>query len=122
MTKTEKMTNVKALAFVLENCELPTEIAEKITNIHASYVKKSTASATGERKPTATQVANEALKQAILADMKAETAYRVADILKTFPCVAGLTSSKVTAMLTQLVKANAVVRTESKGKAYYTKA
>jgi len=122
MTKTEKMTNVKALAFVLENCELPTEIAEKITNIHASYVKKSTASATGERKPTATQVANETLKEKILAEMKTETAYRVADILKTFRCVEGLSSSKVTAMLTQLVTANAVVRSVEKGKAYYTKA
>ena len=117
--KIEKMTNVKALAYVLANCELPADVAEKITNIHASYTKK--ASATGERKPTATQVANEALRASIYAEMEAETSYRVADILKTFKCVDGLTSSKVTAMLTQMVKADIVVRTENKGKAYYTK-
>lgn len=119
MAKTEKMTNMKALAYVLENCELPADVLEKIMNIHASYTKK--ASATGERKPTATQIANETLRASIYAEMEAETPYRVADILKTFPCVEGLTSSKVTAMLTQMVKDGSALRTENKGKAYYTK-
>ena len=117
--KIEKMTNVKALAYVLANCELPADVMEKITNIHASYTKK--ASATGERKPTANQIENEALKASIHAEMKADTSYRVADILKTFKCVAGLSSSKVTAMLTQMVTANMAERSVEKGKAYYTK-
>ena len=116
----EKMTNVKALAYVLENCELTAEVAEKIAKIKASYEKKS--ATTGERKPTATQVANEALKQAIHDAMEDGVAYRVGDMVKTLPCVVGLSSSKVTAMMTQMVADGRVVRSEAKGKAYYTKA
>ena len=47
----EKMTNSKALAFVLANAELPADVREKIENIKASIDKKNSA----ERKPTATQ-------------------------------------------------------------------
>ena len=116
----EKMTNVKALKYVLENCELTAEVAEKIGKIKASYEKKST---TGERKPTANQVANEAIKTALYDAMETGTAYRVGDMVKEFAHINGLTSSsKVTAMMTQMVADGRVVRSEAKGKAYYTKA
>ena len=114
----EKMTNVKALAYVLENCELTTEVAEKIGKIKASYEKKS---ATGEKKPTATQVANEAIKTAIYGAMEANRLYRVGEMLKEMECLAGLSAPKVTALLTQMKDANLVARSEDKGKAYYTK-
>ena len=116
----EKITNVKALAYVLENCELTAEVAEKIAKIKASYEKKS--ATTGERKPTAIQVANEALKEAIMAEMEDNHPYRVGDMVKGFNCLAGLSASKVTALMTQLKDAHKVVRSEEKGKAYYTKA
>lgn len=119
MAKIEKMTNVKALAYVLENCELTEEVAEKIAKIKASYEKKS---ATGERKPTANQVANEALKEAIVEAMEANTLYRVGDMLKGFECLAGLSAPKVTALMTQLKDEGKVIRSEDKGKAFYTKA
>ena len=120
MNKTDKMTNVKALDYVLENCELTEEVAEKIGKIKASYEKKS--STTGERKPTATQVANEALKEAIVAEMEDGKAYRISDMLKEFECLAGLTSSKATYLMTKLKEESKVVRSEDKGKAFYTKA
>ena len=116
----EKMTNVKALKYVLENCELTAEVAEKIGKIKTSYEKKS--ATTGEKKPTATQVANEVLKEAIVAEMEDGVAYRVGDMVKGFNCLAGLSASKVTALMTQLKDAHKVVRSEVKGKAYYTKA
>ena len=119
MAKIEKMTNVKALQYVLENCELTEEVADKIAKIKASYEKKSS---TGEKKPTATQVANETLKEAILAEMADNTIYRVGEMLKAFTCLAGLSAPKVTALMTQLKDAGKVVRTEEKGKAFYTKA
>ena len=119
--KIEKMTNVKALQYVIDNCELPAEIAEKIGNIHASYVKKS--SSTGERKPTATQVANEVLKTAILEEMEIGKQYRVSDMVKSFACLkeANASAPKATAMLTQLLAENKVTRNEVKGKSYYEK-
>ena len=116
----EKITNVKALAYVLENCELTAEVAEKIGKIKASYEKKS--STTGERKPTATQVANEGIKTALYNAMEAGVAYRVGDMVKEFANIEGITSaSKVTAMMTQMVADGRVVRSEVKGKAFYTK-
>ena len=119
--KTEKMTNLKALQYVIDNCVLPAEIAEKISNIHASYVKKS--SSTGERKPTEKQVANEALKVAMLEEMELNTQYRVSDMVKSFACLKeiGASAPKATAMLTQLLAENKVTRNEVKGKSYYEK-
>ena len=117
----EKMTNVKALAYVLENCELTAEVAEKIGKIKASYEKKS--ATTGERKPTAKQKENEAIKNSIHEAMEDGVAYRVGDMVKEFAHIEGLTSaSKVTSMMTQMVAEGRVVRSEVKGKAYYTKA
>ena len=117
----EKMTNVKALEFVLSNCELTAEVREKVERIKASYAKKS--ATTGERKPTATQVANEAIKTAMYDAMEDGTAYRVGDLYKKLTgSIDGLTStSKVTALLTQMVADGKVARSEVKGKAYYTK-
>ena len=117
--KTEKMTNVKALDYVLANCELTDEVREKVENIRTSYAKKS--ATTGERKPTANQVANEALKTALYDEMEANTLYRISDMLKEFECLAGLTSSKVTYLMTDLKKAGLVTRSEEKGKAFYCK-
>jgi DNA-binding transcriptional regulator GbsR (MarR family) len=42
-------------------------------------------------------------------------------MIKTFPCCAELSTSKVTAMMTQLIKANLVVRTSDKRKSYFHK-
>ena len=117
--KTEKMTNVKALDYVLANCELTDEVREKVANIRASYAKKSTTN--GEKKPTANQVANEAIKTALYDEMEANTLYRIGDMLKTFTSLAGLSAPKVTALMTQLKDAGLVTRSEDKGKAFYCK-
>ena len=47
--------------------------------------------------------------------------YRISDMLKTLPCLAGLTSSKVTYLMTKLKEAGLVTRSEEKGKAFYCK-
>ena len=118
--KIEKMTNVKALDYVLANCELTDEVREKVERIKASYEKKS--ATTGERKPTAKQKENEIIKQALYEAMEDDKAYRVGDMVKEFTHIEGLTSaSKVTAMMTQMVADGTVTRSEIKGKAYYTK-
>ena len=116
----EKMTNVKALEYVLSHCELTDEVRDKVERIKASYAKKS--ATTGERKPTAKQKENEIIKQALYEGMEDGKAYRVGDLYKEFSHIEGLTSaSKVTAMLTQMVTEGMVTRSEIKGKAYYTK-
>ena len=115
MTLREYYTELLTLDEVKGN-----EILKAMTEGRLEALDRKTAS--GEKKPTANQVANEGLKTAIVDAMEDNTDYTVSDMLKNFACCEGLSSSKVTAMLTQLLKTDAVVRTESKGRAYYRKA
>ena len=113
----EKMTNSKALAFVLANAELPTDVREKIENIKASIDKKNSA----ERKPTATQTENVGFKTAILNGMESGKAYTIGDLMKVIPEIADLTNQRVSAIVRQLKDDGLVIREEVKRKAYFTK-
>ena len=76
----------------------------------------------GEKKPTATQVANEALKADILACMEDGRLYTISEMIKEFPCCADLSTPKVSAVIRLLKDDGAVIRTEDKRKAYFHKA
>ena len=92
------MTNLKAMNYVIENCELPTEVMEKITAMRDSLVKKS-----ANRKPTATQVANEKLKTKIIEILTANgSAMTVTEISKASEDFAELSNQKITSLVTQL--------------------
>ena len=113
----EKMTNVKAINYVLENCNVPSDVAEKLAKMKDQFVKKNSA----ERKPTANQVENAGLKTAIL-DFLAENkgAYTVTDLMKSVSALADLSNQRVSALGRQLVEDGSVVRTEEKRKAYFS--
>lgn len=73
----------------------------------------------GDRKETATQKANADLKVKILEVMASDTRYTVSEIGKLI----GIESNqKVSALVRQLKMDNLVIRSEEKGKAYFTKA
>lgn len=114
---TDKMTNSKALAFVLGMEGIPSDVREKLVNIKASIDKKNSA----ERKPTATQTENVGLKSAILAGMEVGKAYTIGDLMKAIPELADLTNQRVSALVRQLKDDGLVVREEIKRKAYFTK-
>lgn len=114
---TDKMTNSKALAFVLGMEGIPTDVREKLVNIKASIDKKNSA----ERKPTATQTENVGLKVAILEGMESGKAYTIGDLMKEIPALADLTNQRVSALVRQLKDDGLVVREEIKRKAYFTK-
>ena len=112
----EKVTYVSALSYVLENCNLPSDVADKIATLKAQTEKRNSA----VRKPTAKQRAAAEASAEIatwirhaLADGKALT---VAEIIET----AGLdaSSQKVSAVLKAM--GAEVVRTVDKRKAYYS--
>lgn len=71
------------------------------------------------RKPTKAQEENEVLKAKILDFMSEELPYTITDIQKG---VGIETNQKTSALVRQLKESGLVVRTESKGKAYFTKA
>ena len=75
-----------------------------------------------EKKPTATQIANEALKTAILTEMENDRLYTISEMIKEFPCCADLSTPKVSAVIRLLKDEGAVIRTENKRKAYFSKA
>ena len=114
---TEKMTNSKALAFVLGMEGIPSDVREKLVNIKASIDKKNSA----ERKPTATQTENVGLKVAILEGMESGKAYTIGDLMKEIPALADLTNQRVSALVRQLKDEGLVTREEIKRKAYFTK-
>ena len=111
----EKITNVKALAYVLANTTLPEEVAEKLRTMKAQFEKKSSA----ERKPTENQKANAGFETVILQYMdEVGKPLTVSDIQKG--CLPDLSGQRVSAIVTQLKNDGLVVRTEDKRKAYFS--
>lgn len=113
------MTQKMAIAYVIENCTLPEDVAEKLAAMKASLEKKS--AKTGERKPTATQVANEGFKAVIVEAMQAEPTrlFTITEMVKEFPFGEELSGQRVSAIVKQLKDAGIVERIEDKRKAYF---
>lgn len=113
----EKMTNAKALNYVLTNCEITDEVREKLEKMLVQVQKKSSA----DRKPTATQKENADFKTAILDVMEVGVKYTISDLMKSVPAIADLTNQRVSAIVRQLKDDGLVERTEEKRKAYFSK-
>ncbi len=74
----------------------------------------------GEKKPTATQVANEALKVAMVEGMEANRLYTVTELIKEIPALAGLTNQKVSPLANQLVEEGKLTKTVEKRRSYFS--
>lgn len=115
---TSKMTYKTAIEYAIRNlpADAPAEVTDKLTALIASLEKKSGA----ERKPTATQVANEGYKTAIMAYLTdVGEPKTVGDILKEVPAVAGFSTPKVSALMKQLTEGGAVERLTDKRRTYF---
>lgn len=114
MKNTDKMTNVKALAFVLENVEgLPADVTAKLEAMQASLEKKS-----ANRKPTAVQIANAGLMDAILEIMEIDKGYQCKDIAKLCDIES---TQKVSALMRKLKEEGKVDSKSEKGVTYFFK-
>lgn len=112
----EKMTNVKAINYVLGNCEIPADVKEKLEKMREQFVKKNSA----ERKPTANQVENQGYKADILAYLGTVENATITDLMKAVPSLAELSNQRVSAIVRQLKDSGEVVREEIKRKAYFS--
>ena len=112
----EKMTNVKAINYVLGNCEVPADVKEKLEKMREQFVKKNSA----ERKPTANQVENQGYKADILAYLGTVERATITDLMKAVPSLAELSNQRVSAIVRQLKYSGEVVREEIKRKAYFS--
>ncbi len=113
LTKREKFEMLKALDEVKAN-EMLVEFIDNELNLLA---KKNSS----EKKPTATQVANEGIKEKILEEMANEPTrlFTISEMIKVFPCCEELTNQRVSALVRQLVADGKVERIEEKRKAYF---
>lgn len=119
MTNEKKITNKSALQYVIEKCEIPQEVKEKLENMLVQLEKKNNT----PKKLTKEQENNIVYKQQILEVMSTEEGETVTDIMKKLPALQelGYQNQKWSALITQLVKENKVEKTVVKGKSYFRK-
>jgi hypothetical protein len=72
-----------------------------------------------DKKPTATQVANEALKNTILDYMEPSIGYTVTDVIKGVEECSELSNQKVSALMRALKDEGKVTKTEGKKTLFY---
>ena len=118
---TTKMTNRKAINFVLENCDVPEDVREKFEGMLAALDRKATA----DRKPTAKQVENEGIREALVAFINANAGdtenggFTVTELIKSVDVVADASNQKVSAILRQAVLNGEVARATIKRHTYF---
>jgi predicted HTH transcriptional regulator len=109
-----KMTYVDALNYVLNMDILDNdndEVREKLEALKSQLMKR----ASGVRKPTKTQVENESLKENIFAYVSENGAKRASEVAAYF----NLSGQKASALLKQLVDAQALERFTEKRVTYF---
>lgn len=115
MTKKDRFNQLLELDAVKANAELVTFIEHEI-----ELLENKNKSKTGEKKPTATQIENEKLKDVIVEFMKPNNLYTISEMIKKIPECAELSNQKMSALLRQLVEENLVTKVEEKRKIYWT--
>ena len=117
----KKMTNAMALEIALEvlketDAEKYAEVIEKLDKMLVQVNKKSSAN----RKPTATQLENEGLKEKIV-EYLANTGKRltVSEMMKEIEGLEELSNQRVTSLATFLYKEGKIDREVEKRKAYF---
>ena len=113
--------NFKDLIEVLEANGLLTDARKEFLEKRIEVTEKKNASKGGEKKLTKAQEANEGYKSAILEEMEKGKSYTITDMCKELPtCVELDSPNKVNALIKQLKDSGKVIRSEVKGKAYFT--
>lgn len=110
-----KLTNVLALEMVLgmKEVQANVELVEKLTKMKEQFEKKNKSSvgADGKKVLTAEQKKNESLKETILEILtRYEEPKQVKDLIAENEELASYTGQKISSLITQLVKAEKVVK------------
>ena len=114
-----KLTNVLALEMVLgmKEVQANVELVEKLTKMKEQFEKKNKSSvgADGKKILTAEQKKNEILKETILEVLtRYEEPKQVKDLIAENEELASYTGQKISALITQLLKAEKVVKVVDK--------
>lgn len=114
-----KLTNVLALEMVLGMVEVQAnvELVEKLTKMKEQFEKKNKSSvgADGKKVLTAEQKKNEGLKETILEVLtRYEEPKQIKELIAENEELASYTGQKISALITQLLKAEKVVKVVDK--------
>ena len=124
MTKADRFTALAKFLSDNPDMKFPTpkgeitakEMGEFVAHELELLSKKNSA----DKKPTAQQTANEAIKTIIVDGMEVNRLYTITELIKEIPECADMTNQRVSALVRQLVDAGLVKRTEDKRKAYFS--
>ena len=117
MANVKKMTKADYFRQIMASYPLTEDEKTFVEHELELLAKKNSA----EKKPTAVQVANEGIKDAILEAMEEGKKYTITDLMKEVEACAELSNQRVSALVRQLVTDGSVERTEEKRKAYFSK-
>lgn len=114
ITKRDRFNELLNLAEVKANPNLVEFIEHELELL----AKKNSA----DKKPTATQKANEGVKNTILEALSPDVAVTITELQKSNSELAELSNQKISALLKQMVENGSVVREEIKRKAHFKRA
>jgi hypothetical protein len=112
LTKAQKFAMLREIPAVADNAMLVEFIDHEVELL----TKKNSA----DKKPTAQQVANAGICEAIYEGMEDGKMYTITDIIKEVPACAELTNQRVSALVRGMIGTK-VERIEEKRKAYFRK-
>ena len=115
MTKKDRFNQLLEIPAVQANAELVAFIEHELELLS----RKS--SSNGEKKPTAKQAENEALKDAIYNNMEENRLYSITEMQKEFAECAELSNQKMSALLRLMIEEKRVERIVDKRKTYFSK-
>ena len=116
MANVKKMTKADYFKQIMANYPLTEDEKSFVEHELELLSKKNSA----EKKPTAQQVANASVADAIYNGMVEGTLYSITDLIKTIPECADLTNQRVSAIVRGMIGTK-VERIEEKRKAYFRK-
>lgn len=115
----KKMTNKMALTYVLEKCEIPVDVKEKLEKMIESLDKKSASN--GERKLTQTQKENIVYLDILLNFLSTTNGKTVTECIKEIPELNDFSNQKVSALMKKLVDSGKVEKRIEKNHSVFYK-
>ena len=116
MANIKKMTKKDYFEQIKRNYAL-TEDEVKFIDHEIELLEKKNAA---DKKPTAQQVANKSIQDAIYEGMESGKLYTITELIKSIPECADMTNQRVSALVRQMIDVK-VERIEDKRKAYFKK-
>ena len=117
---TNKMTNRKALTYIVENFDLPEDVLAKVQTMIEALDHKTT---TGTRKLTPRQIENRAIADNLTRYLKetgkAMTCTEMVNDIPEIAEMADVTNQRISAICRPLVEAHVLEKETVKGKTYF---